>query len=131
MLRYNSMCWCKDNTGVKLVKIFQVAGSRHRRKANFGDMVLIIIKARNLRAKNLKNARQMLRLRRGSIHRGLIVNVSSWLYRSIGVYVRWTENALILVNKKKIPLGTKLYIALPKEFLDKYPALGSICHSVV
>jgi len=77
MLRKNSKVYCKDNTGVKLVKVFQVAGSRHRRKANLGDMVLVVIKARNLKSKNMKNARQLRRFRRGSVHRALIVNVNS------------------------------------------------------
>jgi hypothetical protein len=44
----------KSNIGVKLVEIFQVAGCRHRRKANFCNIMLVIIKARNLRAKNLE-----------------------------------------------------------------------------
>jgi len=131
MLRKNSSVYCKDNTGVKLVKIFQVAGSRHRRKANLGDTVLVVVRARNLKAKNLKNARQLRRFRRGSVHRALVVNVNNWFYRSIGIYIRWTENAIILVDKNKTPLGTKIYATLTKEFMDKYPALGSICHSII
>ena len=131
MLRRNTKILCKDNTGVKLVKVFQVVGSRHRRKATFGDWVIVIVKARNLKAKNLKNTRQLSRFRTGSIHRALIVNGTSWYRRSNGSYIKWTENALILVNKKKIPLGNKLYVSLPKEFLNKNPALGSICHSIV
>jgi len=131
MLRKNSKVYCKDNTGVKLVKVFQVAGSRHRRKANLGDMVLVVVRARNLKANNLKNSRQLWRFRRGSVHRALVVNVSSWYYRSIGIYIRWTENAVVLVDKKKTPLGTKIYAILTKEFMTKYPALGSICHKII
>ena len=59
MIRKGSVVYCVDNTGVKLVKVFQVIGSRHRRKANLGDFVLIIIRARNLKAKNMKSEKQL------------------------------------------------------------------------
>jgi ribosomal protein L14 len=77
MIRHGSVVYCKDNTGVKLVRVIQVVGGRHKRKANIGDRVLVVIQARNLRAKNLQNERQLLRFRRGSVHRALVVNVKT------------------------------------------------------
>jgi ribosomal protein L14 len=59
MIRKDSVVYCVDNTGVKLVKVFQVIGSRHRRKANLGDFVLVVIRARNLKAKNMQSEKQL------------------------------------------------------------------------
>jgi ribosomal protein L14 len=131
MIRKGSVVYCVDNTGVKLVKVFQVIGSRHRRKANLGDFVLIIIRARNLKAKNMKSEKQLWRFRRGSVHRAIVVNVNSWHYRSIGIYIRWTQNAVILVDRKKTPLGSRINATLTKEFLTTFPAIGSICDNIV
>jgi len=77
MIRKGSVVYCVDNTGVKLVKVFQVIGSRHRRKANLGDFVLVVIRARNLKAKNMKSEKQLWRFRRGSVHRAIVINVNS------------------------------------------------------
>jgi ribosomal protein L14 len=77
MIRHNSVVFCKDNTGVKLVRVFQVVGGKHKRKANIGDRVLVVVQARNLKAKNMKNERQLVRFRRGSVHRALVVNINT------------------------------------------------------
>lgn len=131
MIRKNSVVYCVDNTGVKLVKVFQVIGSRHRRKANLGDFVLVVIRARNLKAKNMQSEKQLWRFRRGSVHRALVVNVNTWYYRPIGIYIRWTQNAIVLVDRHKTPIGSRIYATLTKEFFTKFPALGSICDNVI
>lgn len=131
MIRHNSVVFCKDNTGVKLVRVFQVVGGRHKRKANIGDRVLVVVQARNLKAKNLKNERQLVRFRRGSVHRALVVNINTWYYRPIGIYVRWSHNAVILVDKYDTPLGSKIQATLIKEFMWRYPALGSVVQNII
>jgi len=131
MLRKGSVVYCVDNTGVKLVKVFQVIGKRHRRKANLGDFVLVIIRARNLKAKNMKSEKQLWRFRRGSVHRAIVINVNSWYYRPIGIYIRWTQNAVVLVDRKKTPLGSRINATLTKEFLTRFPGIGSICDNIV
>lgn len=59
MIRKNSIAYCIDNTGVKLVMVFQVIGNRHTRKANIGDFVWCVVRARNLKAKNMQNEKQL------------------------------------------------------------------------
>ena len=131
MIRHNSVVYCRDNTGVRLVRVIMVVGGRHKRKANIGDKVLVVIQARNLRAKNLQNERQLLRFRKGSVHRALVVNIKTWYYRPIGAYIRWSHNAVILVDKNGVPLGSRIQASITKEFMLTYPALGSVIQEIV
>lgn len=131
MVRNGSVIYCKDNTGVKLVRVIQVVGGRRKRKAKLGDRVLVAVHARNLKAKNLKNERQLIRFRRGSVHRAIVINVKKWYFRPIGIHVRWDHNAVILVDKYDTPLGSKIQAAVIKEFMWRYPALGSIIHEII
>ena len=131
MIRKNSVVFCIDNTGVKLVKVFQVVGSRHRRKASLGDFVWVVIKVRNLKAKNMQSEKQLWRFRRGSIHRAIVVNVKSWIDRRDLTKIKWYRNAIVLVDKKKVPFGTRILSPISKEIIKKYPALGSISDNVI
>lgn len=131
MIRKNSVVYCIDNTGVKLVKVFQVVGCRHRRKANLGDFVWVSVVARNLKAKNMWNEKQLWRFRRGSVHKAIIVQTRSWYHRRNRTYIRWDRNAAILVDKNKIPLGSKVIQGIPYEVINKYPALGQVCEWIV
>jgi len=131
MIRKNSVVECIDNTGVKLVKVFQVVGSRHRRKANLGDFVWVSIVARNLKAKNMQNEKQLWRFRRGSVHKGIIVQVKSWYKRRNCTYIAWNRNAVILVDRNKIPLGSKVVQGIPIEVINKYPGIGQVCEWIV
>jgi len=75
MIRIGSIVYCIDNTGVVMVKIFQVIGNRVKREATLGSKVLVVVKRINLKSKALKDARKKNKFRRGSVHRAVIVNV--------------------------------------------------------
>lgn len=131
MIRKNSVVTCVDNTGVKLVKVFQVVGCRHRRKANIGDFVWVSVVARNLKAKNMQNEKQMWRFRRGAVHKAIIVQTSSWYQRRNRTFICWDRNAVILVDKNKVPLGSRVVQGIPSEVVSLYPTLGQVCEWIV
>jgi len=131
MIRKNSIVYCIDNTGVKLVKVFQVIGSRHRRKANLCDFVWVSVIARNLKTKNMQNERQVRRFRRGSIHRAIIVQTKSWFHRRNRTYIKWDKSSVILVDKNKVQLGSKVVQGVASEVVTKYPTIGQICQWIV
>ena len=131
MIRKNSVVTCVDNTGVKLVKVFQVVGCRHRRKVNLCDFVWVSVVARNLKSKNMQNEKQSWRFRRGSVHKAVIVQTRSWYHRRNRTYIRWDVNSVILVDKNKVPLGTKVVQGIPSEAINQYPALGQVCEWIV
>lgn len=131
MIRKNSVVSCVDNTGVKLVKVFQVVGCRHRRKANIGDFVWVSVVARNLKSKNMQNEKQLWRFRRGSVHKAIIVQTRAWYQRRNRTFIRWDRNSVILVDKKKVPLGSKVVQGIPVEVINLYPALGQVCEWIV
>jgi large subunit ribosomal protein L14 len=131
MIRKNSVVSCVDNTGVKLVKVFQVVGCRHTRKANLADFVWISVVARNLKSKNMQNDKQLWRFRRGSVHKAIIVQTKNWYERRNKTFIRWDVNAVILVDKKKVPLGTKVVQGIPSEVINLYPAVGQVCEWIV
>jgi large subunit ribosomal protein L14 len=131
MIRYGSIVHCIDNTGVKLVKVFQILGKRHKRKTNLFDFIWIIVKARNLKAKNLKESRQRWRFRKGSMHRAIVVQTKQNFQRKNKMYISWNRNCVVLVDKYRVPLGTKILQAIPTEITKKYPAIGAICQWVI
>lgn len=131
MIRKNSVVTCVDNTGVKLVKVFQVVGCRHRRKVNLCDFVWVSVVARNLKSKNMQNSKQIWRFRRGSVHKAIIVQTRAWYHRRNRTYIRWDNNAVILVDKNKVPLGSKVIQGVPHEVISQYPALGQVCEWIV
>jgi len=72
---------CIDNTGVVRVKIIKVFGHSNKRQAKIGDRVSIVISLLNLNTKNMKDLRKRHRFRRGSIHKGVVVQTKQRFLR--------------------------------------------------
>ena len=75
----------------------------------------------------MQEERQMKRFRRGSVHRGVVVQTRAVFIRRNRTHIAWDRNAVVLVDKKKVPLGGKIIQGIPIEIVKKYPSIGSIC----
>jgi len=112
-----------DNTGAKLVQVIKVLGGSKRRYAQIGDIVTVSVKS----AEPRKIAKKK------DILRGLVVRQKSPLRRKDGSYIRFDENAIVIIDKaKKEPVGGRIFGPIPREIQEKgYAKIISLAPEVV
>lgn len=97
-----------DNTGAKAIRCFKVLGGSKRRYAYVGDVVIASVKEANPHGLAKKK----------EIVRAVIVRTKHPLTRKDGSYVRFDENAAVLINKDKTPRGTRIFGPVARELRD-------------
>jgi len=109
MLQAGSNVKIADNTGAKLGRIFKVLGGSMRRYASIGDMVVLSVKV----------AEPRKQIKKKDIVYGIVVRVSQAFRRKDGSYIRFDENAVVIVDKvKKEPKATRVFGPVPKEISE-------------
>jgi len=122
MIQERSILKVADNSGAKIVRCFRVLGGTRRRYAGVGDIVVASVQTAEPR-KNVKKK---------DIVKVLIVRTKSALRRKDGSYVRFDENAVVLVDAKKEPIATRIFGPLPRELKEKgYEKLMTMAEETV
>jgi large subunit ribosomal protein L14 len=98
-----------DNTGAKLLKCFRVLGGTGRRYASVGDIVVCSVK-KALPASNIK---------KGSVVKAVIVRTTKEVRRADGSYIRFDDNAAVIIDEKKEPKGTRIFGPVARELRDR------------
>ena len=98
-----------DNSGAKLAQCIKVLGGTRRRYAGLGDIVIVTIKQAAPRATVKAHA----------VERGVVVRVRKEKRRRDGSYVRFDENAIVIVGKDNMPKGTRVFGPVARELRDK------------
>lgn len=131
MVQLGTMVRVTDKTGVILGQCIKVLGNSCKRIANFGDVILISVKRINT-SKFLKaKARLRRRFQCGTIHRGLLVRACVSFRRITGTYLRFNENAVVLVTKRRVPVSNRVYGPIIKEFCMQWPSLGCVTRVLI
>lgn len=111
-----------DNTGAKLVQCIKVLGGTHRRYAGLGDVVVV----------SVKKALPTSEVRAGSVAKGVIVRVKKNMRRPDGSYVRFDQNAIVLIDAEGNPKGTRIFGAVARELRERnYMKIISLATEVV
>jgi large subunit ribosomal protein L14 len=111
-----------DNTGAKLVQCIKVLGGTHRRYAGLGDVIVVSVK------KSMPGSE----LKQGSVAKGVIVRVKKNTRRADGSYVRFDQNALVIVDQDGNPKGTRIFGAVARELRERnYMKIISLAQEVV
>ena len=106
MIQERSLIKIADNSGAKVVRCFRVLGGTRRRVAGIGDIVVASVQTVEPRKK----------VKKKEIVRVLIVRTRNAFRRQDGSYVRFDENAAVIVDPaKKTPLGTRMFGPFPRE----------------
>lgn len=122
MIQPRSIVKIADNTGGKLGRIFKVLGGSKKRFARIGDIVVLSIQTAEPR-KNVKKK---------DVHKAVVVRTRAPLRRKDGTYLRFDENAVILIDAKKEPIGGRVFGPIPREIADKgYQTIASRAPEVV
>ncbi len=109
MIQPRTMLKVADNSGAKIVQCFKVLGGTRRRYAQIGDIVIASVKV----AQPRKNVSKK------DIVRCLIVRQKKPLRREDGSYIRFDDNAVVLVDNKNQPRGTRIFGPIPREIKQK------------
>jgi large subunit ribosomal protein L14 len=109
MVMQESIVEVADNTGAKSGLVIRVLGGSHRRYASVGDMVVITI----------KDALPTGAVKKGEVVRAVVVRTKKEIRRPDGSYIRFDENAAVIVNDQKEPRGTRIFGPVARELREK------------
>lgn len=122
MIQERSVIKVADNSGAKTVRCFRILGGTHHRYANMGDVIVTSVQVAEPR-KSVKKK---------DIVRALVVRTKHPIRRADGSYVRFDDNAVILIDAKKEPIATRVFGPLPRELKEKgYEKLMTMAEEIV
>jgi large subunit ribosomal protein L14 len=98
-----------DNTGAKRLYCIKVLGGTRRKYARLGDIVVV----------SIKEAIPNSKVEKGAVHRAVIVRTRKEQRRTDGSYVRFDNNAAVLITKDNEPLGTRVFGPIARELRTK------------
>jgi len=111
-----------DNSGARRVMCIKVLGGSKRRFAGVGDIIVVSIKDAIPRAK----------VKKGEVHRAVIVRTAYPVRRNDGSAIRFDSNAAVLINKQGEPIGTRIFGPVVRELrAKKYMKIISLAPEVL
>lgn len=119
MVQQGSILKVCDRTGVILVQCIKVFGSNKKRIAFLGDVILVSVKKFNLRKYQTTKLKKRKKFLKGSLQRALIVRSKINFKRTPGIYIKFDENTVVLVNKKVVPISNRVFGPILKELCMK------------
>ena len=120
-----------DGTGVLEARCIKVLGNKRTGFAVSGDLIIVVIRRYSLYTGYLTDVKKKKRFMKGRKFRALVLRTKKALVRGVGIWFSFGENAIILVNKRGVPLSRRIKGPALFEGLRKYPAIGSIMHYVI
>ena len=109
MIQEESYLKVADNTGAKEIKTIRVLGGSRRRFGNIGDVVVA----------SVRKAAPGGPVKKGEVVKAVIVRSSKGVRRPDGSYVRFDDNAAVLIRDDKNPRGTRIFGPVARELRDK------------
>ncbi len=109
MIQQETYLKVADNTGAKEIKCIRVLGGSKRRYANIGDIIVA----------SVRKTAPGSSIKKGEVIRAVIVRSAKGVRRADGTYVRFDENAAVLIKEDKNPRGTRIFGPVARELRDK------------
>jgi large subunit ribosomal protein L14 len=109
MIQTYTMLVVADNSGAKSVRCIRVMGGSKRRYAAIGDII----------AANVKVAIPGSAIKKGQVVKCVVVRTRKELRRKDGTYIRFDQNAAVLINDQKEPVGTRIFGPVARELREK------------
>ena len=122
MIQQETRLSVADNSGAKEVQCIRVLGSSGRRYAGIGDQIVV----------SVKSAIPSGTLNKGDVSRAVVVRTKKETRREDGTYIRFDENAAVLINPQGEPRGTRIFGPVGRELRDKrYMRIVSLAPEVL
>ena len=107
MIQTETLLAVADNSGARRVKCFHILGGTRRRYASVGDVVVVSVK------EALPNGA----VKKGDVRRAVVVRKE--IRRTDGTYIRFDDNAAVIINDAGEPVGTRIFGPVPRELRAK------------
>jgi large subunit ribosomal protein L14 len=109
MIQMQTRLEVADNSGAKQVQCIKVLGGTHRTVATVGDIIVVSVKSAIPKGK----------VKKGEKYRAVIVRIAKEVRRNDGSYVKFDENAVVLINKQGETIGTRVFGPVSRELRVK------------
>ena len=122
MIQQESYLKVADNTGAKEIKCIRVLGGSKRKYASIGDVIVA----------SVRKAAPGGSVKKGDVVKAVIVRTAKGVRRADGTYVRFDENAAVLIREDGNPTGTRIFGPVARELRDKdYMKILSLAPEVI
>ena len=109
MIQQESRLNIADNSGAREILTIKVLGGTRRRSANIGDIIVATV----------KSATPGGTVKKGDVVKAVIVRTKSGLRRADGSYIKFDDNAAVIIKEDKTPKGTRIFGPVARELRDK------------
>jgi large subunit ribosomal protein L14 len=121
MIQQESRCAVADNSGAKEVLCIRVLGGTGRRYASIGDKVIVTV----------KSALPTSDVKKGTVTKAVVVRTKKEVRRADGSYIRFDDNAVVLLNNLDEIRGTRIFGPVARELRDHYMKIVSLAPEVL
>ena len=122
MIQQESMVKVADNSGAKTALVIRVLGGTRRRYAGLGDIVVVAV----------KNALPNGTVKKSDVAKAVVVRTVKETRRKDGSYIRFDENAVVIINDQGEPRGTRIFGPVARELREKkYAKIVSLAPEVL
>ena len=122
MILPRSIVEVADNSGAKKAQCIRVMGGSHRKYARMGDIVIV----------SIKEALPESNVKKGSVAKAIVVRTKKETRRTDGSYIKFDQNAVVLINAEGDPIGTRIFGPVARELRWKeYMKIVSLAPEVL
>ena len=109
MIQMQSKLFVADNSGARKIQCIKVLGGSKRRYAGIGDIIVVAVKEAIPKGK----------VKKGTVHKAVVVRVKKGIHRNDGSKVKFDNNAAVLTDDKGEPIGTRIFGPVTRELRNK------------
>jgi len=121
MVQQESRLAVADNSGAKTVLVIRVLGGTKKRYASIGDKVVV----------SVKSAIPSGEVKKGTVSKAVVVRTKKEVRRKDGSYIRFDDNAVVLLNNVDEMRGTRIFGPVARELRDSYMKIVSLAPEVL
>ena len=121
MIQQESRLNVADNSGAKEVLCIRVLGGTRKRYASIGDKIVV----------SVKSALPSGEIKKGTVSKAVVVRTKKEIKRPDGSYIRFDDNAVVLLNNVEELRGTRIFGPVARELRDKYMKIVSLAPEVL
>ena len=109
MIQMQSKLFVADNSGARSIQCIKVLGGSKRRYASIGDIIVVAVKEAIPKGK----------VKKGAVHKAVVVRVKKGIHRNDGSKVKFDNNAAVLTDDKGEPIGTRIFGPVTRELRNR------------